>query len=378
MKKIAIVTNSVWNAYNFRKEFIVGLAQDGYQVHIIAHIDNNENNYFHKMNGVFLHDVYTDTRSKNIIKDIKYILYLWIKFKDIKPDIVFNFVMKPLIYSSIVANFQKVPVVNTQTGLGTAFINGGIVSWLTLLLYRVAYKNKSRKVFFHNGYDMNLFIENKIVSKEQSDTIPGSGIDLNKFQIKRKERQTGELTFLLVARIIKDKGIGEFLDSIESFNKLHNRTKVKFEIMGSFVEDGGVNSQLKERILKLDAENVISYRAFIKDITSQMIYTDVVVLPSYREGTSRVLLEASALKIPIITTDVPGCNNVVVDNVTGLLCKSKSSSDLLQKIIKMSNLSDFERESMGAKGREYVANNFSVDLVVKKYRLIIYDILKIK
>jgi glycosyltransferase involved in cell wall biosynthesis len=374
VKKIIFVTNSTWNAYNFRKELIKDLAKDNYQVHIIAPIDDKAS-YFLKKKNIFLHDISLNTRSKNIFNDLKYMLILWRKFKEIKPDVVLNFVMKPLIYSSFVANTQNIPVVNTQTGLGTAYLNGGLFSWVTLLLYRIAYKNKSKKVLFHNKDDMDLFLEKNIVSKYQADTIPGSGIDLTKFSIKRKSDAPDTLIFLLVARIIKDKGVNEFLDSVELFFKHHKNLNIKFEIIGSFVEDGATNSHLRARVLDLNAKKVILYKDFTGDVTSQMAKADIIVMPSYREGTSRVLLEASALERPIITTDVPGCNNVVIDNVTGFLCKSKNSFDLYQKMIKMASLSDSERGLMGKEGRKHVTNCFSVEVVVEKYRSVISDIL---
>jgi glycosyltransferase involved in cell wall biosynthesis len=363
---VAIVTNSTWNVYNFRKELVAGLIEEGYRVVLLTPVDSTAS-LLKKEFSVEIYDLPLDKRGINPLKDLHYLWRLYRIMGKVRPDIVLNFVMKPLIYGSWVAHWLKIPVISTQTGLGTAYLRGGLLAKLSMKLYRSAYKGKVRKVLFHNKDDLEFFVSKGIVDVDQADTIPGSGIDLEKFVPDSFEKKEGQsLRVLFVARLIADKGIREFLDAVEILHK-SGTIDIEFQVIGNTSNDTEENRKIKSRVEKMHEKGMIKFLGYRKDVPEWMKRADIVVMPSYREGTSRVLLEASALEKPIVTTDVPGCRNVVLDGESGLLAKVADAKDLAEKIDTLLKMDEEQRRTMGRRGREYVSEVFDVHRVVERY-----------
>ncbi len=369
IKKIAIVLNNSWYAYNFRFNLARILKDNGYEVIFIAPYDKKYSELLKKEFEFF--DITIDAKGINPIRDFNTMVSLYKLYKNIKPDIVLNFTIKPNIYSSIVAGILKIKSISNITGLGTIFIKQSIITKVAKLLYKIAL-GFNNKVFFQNNDDRNLFIDNNLISKYTSDLLPGSGVDLNKFIPIFKDIKSDKLIFLLIARLLKDKGILEYIEAIKIIKNKYNN--IVFQILGAI----GVEN--KTAITKKELENwiddgLVNYLGTTDNVQDIISQVDCVVLPSYREGTPRSLLEACAMEKPIIATNVIGCKEVVDDGINGYLCEVKNAKDLSNKMEMIINLSSEERKIMGKAGRKKIVNEFDEKIVINKYLESIEEIL---
>jgi glycosyltransferase involved in cell wall biosynthesis len=358
--RIAIVLNTSWNIYNFRMNFIQSLLKQGYEVHTIA----PEDSYTPLIQGAgcIHHKIKMDSRGANPIKDSALIVELFAIYRKVKPDVILHYTIKPNVYGTIAAALLGIPVINNVCGLGTVFLKNNFVSAIAIFLYKISFRFAS-KVFFQNPDDQKLFVEKKLVPANAVDTLPGSGIDLTKFQptsFKRNEK----FTFLLISRLITDKGVLEFIEAVKQLRSAG--VDAHFQVLGAM-------DPLHKRGIKVDliAEwintGTIEYLGTTNDVREFIKNADCVVLPSYREGTPRTLLEAASSSKPIIATDVPGCNNVVEHNVNGFLCKLKDAEDLANKMKDMTKLTDDKLKEFGTNGRAKVEAEYDESLVINKY-----------
>jgi glycosyltransferase involved in cell wall biosynthesis len=358
--KIAIVLNTSWNIFNFRMNFVKTLIAEGYEVHTIAPEDEYtkyliEANCHH-------HKVTMDSRGANPVKDSLLILELMMIYRKIRPDIILHYTIKPNVYGTLAASILRIPVINNVCGLGTVFLKNNIVSAIAILLYKFSFRFAS-KVFFQNPDDLNLFIEKRLVSEKRVDLLPGSGIDLSRFQpvaFKRNEK----FTFLLISRLITDKGVLEYIDAIKKLKS--TGINARFQILGAM--DPKHKRGIKTNVIRqwID-DKVIEYMGTTDDVRQFIQNADCIVLPSYREGTPRTLLEAASSSKPIIATDVPGCNHVVTDNHNGLLCKLRDADDLAQKMKEMTEFQDDQLLSFGKNSRIKMEAEYDESIVINKY-----------
>lgn len=358
--KIAIVLNTSWNIYNFRMNFIKTLQSEGHEIHTIAPLDS----YTYKLEeaGCIHHKVKMDSRGANPIKDFALILELGWIYKKVKPDIILHYTIKPNVYGTLAASILKIPVINNVCGLGTVFLKKNLTSAIAILLYRISFRF-ARKVFFQNPEDKELFVTRKLVADEAADIVQGSGIDVNHFTASEFNRND-QFTFLLISRLITDKGILEYIDAIQ---KLKEKGKpFKFQLLGA--ADPKHSRGIKESVIQgwIDSK-VVEYLGTTDDVRPFINSADCIVLPSYREGTPRTLLEAASLAKPIITTDVPGCHQVVQHGFNGFLCKLKDVDDLASKMEEMGHLDDNSLKQFGNNGREKVTVSYNEKLVIDKY-----------
>jgi len=371
MKKVAIVLNSSWQAYNFRLNLAREMKKLDYSVIFIAPYDEKYSELL-KKEFEFFH-IEMDPKGINPIGDFKTMQSIYQLYKEIKPDVVLNFTIKPNIYSSLVAKLLGIKSINNITGLGTVFIKKSFVTAIVKLLYKVAL-NCSTKVFFQNNDDKNLFIENKLVDENKCSLIPGSGVDTEKFKPMPAENKGNTiLRFLVVARILKDKGIYEYIEAIKILKQKYNN--LEFQILG---EIGVPNKTaiMKEEVDTWIDEGLINYLGTTDKVEKILKDVDCVILPSYREGTPRSLLEAASMEKPIITTNVVGCKEVIDDGISGYLCEVKNSEDLAKKIDMMINLPLEKRLEMGKEGRKKILKEFSESIVINKYLDLIKEILR--
>jgi glycosyltransferase involved in cell wall biosynthesis len=284
-------------------------------------------------------------------------------YRDIKPDMLLIYTIKPNIYGSIVSKILNIPTINVIAGLGTVFLDNRISSKLARWLYRIALFNN--KVIFENRDDSVEFIKRDIIKKQQAVVIWGSGIDTEQFKPKKIiKRDKQDITFLLIARLIKDKGILEYIEAIKSIRVKYPTTK--FQILGSYYFDNP-SAISEDEVKSWVNEGIIDYLGYTDAVLEKIEKVDCVVLPSYREGLSRVLLEAGSMLKPIITTDVTGCREVVDNGYNGFLVSAKDSKSLAMAMEKMINLSNRERIQMGIRGRLKIINEFDDKIVIKKY-----------
>lgn len=358
--KIAIVLNTSWNIYNFRLNFVRELINQGHEVHTIAPYD--EYSKYLTQAGCKYHQIKMDSRGANPIKDSALILELFFIYKQIRPDIILHYTIKPNVYGTLAASLLRIPVINNVCGLGTVFLKKNLVSAIAVFLYRVSFRF-AHKVFFQNEDDLKLFINKKLVTSKAADLVPGSGIDLNRFYMTGFKRNN-KFTFLLISRLITDKGILEYIEAVKQLKAAG--VDANFQILGA--KDPEHKRGIKTEVIdEWISSNTIQYLGTTNDVRKHIHHADCIVLPSYREGTPRTLLEAASSGKPIIATDVPGCNNVVINRFNGLLCRLKDAEDLASKMKEMTTLKDEELRSFGRNGRSKMEAEYNESFVINKY-----------
>lgn len=363
MTRLVISINTAWNIANFRGGLIRALISAGYEVIAIAPADAHVAR-IEEMGCRFI-ALPMDNKGTNPAADAALFLrYLRILARE-RPAAFLGYTIKPNVYGSLAAHALGIPVINNVSGLGTAFIRD---TWLTRVvrtLYRLAFK-RSRRVFFQNEDDRSLFIRHKLVALEQTALLPGSGIDLDRFQpvpAADAESQNG-FRFLLIARLLYDKGLGEYVEAARLLQV--RRPGARCALLG-FLDAENRTAVSREDVDRWVREGIIDYLGTADDVRPFIAGADCVVLPSYREGTPRTLLEAAAMAKPIIATDVPGCREVVDHGRNGLLCQVKDAGDLARRMIEMIDMPPNERCAMGAAGRTKMENEFDERLVVDTY-----------
>jgi len=369
MKKVVIAVNNAWSAYNFRLNLAKGLKENGYKVVFIVPYDNKYSLLIKKEFDCF--DIDIDAKGVNPISDFKIMISLYKLYKELKPDLVLTFTIKPNIYSSIVSALLGVKSISNITGLGTLFIKQTFITKVAKLLYEVALRFNSR-VFFQNSDDKELFISNSLVSEDKCELLPGSGVDLNKFIPKIKNTNDDKFKFLLIARLLKDKGILEFVEAIKIIKSKYEN--IEFQVLGE-VGVANKTAVTKKELQTWIDEGLVTYLGITDFVQDVIANADCVVLPSYREGTPRSLLEACSMEKPIIATNVVGCKEVVDNGINGFLCEVKSAGDLADKMQMMINLSSEERTVMGRAGRKKIVEKFDEKIVINKYLESIKEIL---
>lgn len=370
MQKVVIVVNNAWYAYNFRFNLVKGLKKKGYEVVFIAPYDEKYSELLKQEFEFF--NINIDAKGINPISDFKIMVSLYNLYKEMKPDVILTFTIKPNIYSSIVSALLGIKSISNITGLGTLFIKETLITKVAKLLYKVALGFNSR-VFFQNSDDKELFINNNLVSENKCELLPGSGVDLNKFIPRVKNINDDKFIFLLIARLLKDKGLLEFIEAIKIVKNKYS--DVEFQILGE-VGVANKTAVTQEELQTWIDDSLVNYLGTTDSVQDVIADVDCVVLPSYREGTPRSLLEACAMEKPIIATNVPGCKEVVDNGVNGFLCEVKSAGDLADKMKMMIDLSEEERVAMGIAGREKVMKEFDEKIVIDKYFKSIREILK--
>jgi glycosyltransferase involved in cell wall biosynthesis len=368
-KKILINLNTSWNIYNFRLSLIKSLQSKGYEVIALAPNDN----YVDEIEsiGVKCYNVFLKQKGTNPITDF-YLFIQYLKlFNKIKPDIILSYTIKPNVYGNFAANILNIPTVNNISGLGTLFIKTTLTSHIGKILYKLSLKS-SAHVFFQNNNDLELFLQLKLVNSLKSSVIPGSGVDTTKFK-QNKNTNRGR-KFLFVGRLIGDKGVFEYLEAATKILKEY--PNVEFLLAGEL----GYNNKTALTKIQLDRytefNSHIIYLGKTDNMFSLLQSIDVMVLPSYREGLSKSLVEAASMSLPIITTDVPGCNDVVKNEYNGFICELKSIESLKQSIKKIIELSPEKRNEMGINGRKIAISKFDKNIVIQHYLKVIKTILK--
>ena len=371
-KTIAIVINTSWNIYNFRVGLLKALKDEGYNIVAIAPYD------FHTQKlieyGFEYHDIKINNKGTNPIEELKLIREFYKVYKDVNPDVVLQYTIKPNLYGTMAASLLDIPVISNISGLGTVFLNKKPSSLFARLLYKLAlHMHAPKKVFFQNPQDRELFINSKLVKEWKTDLLPGSGIDTEKFKpLDETGREENNLHFLFVARLIRDKGLVEYVEASRILKAKY--PDVVCNILGTYYL-GNPTAITQDEIEMWEKEGIINYLGATDDVSSVIAEHDCVVLPSYREGLSRVLLEGASMGKPLITTNVPGCKDVVDDGITGYLCKVKDTDSLAKQMEKILLLTKDERREMGNKGREKIIAEFDEKYVIEKYKKVISEII---
>lgn len=356
-----IALNTSWNLFNFRASLIRALVAQGYEVVTVAPPDEYSGRLASL--GCRYVPLPMDNKGTHPGRDL---LLMW-RFLGLlskeRPDVYLGYTVKPNVYGSLAAHILGIPVFNNIAGLGTVFIKDSWLARLVRGLYRLALA-RSRKVFFQNEDDRHIFISGGLVCAEITDRLPGSGIDLERFCPTTLPDSSGRIRFLLVARLLWDKGVGEYVEAARQVRQRH--PQAEFCLLG-FLDVQNPAAISREQMDEWVAEGVVNYLGVSDDVRPYLAAADCVVLPSYREGTPRTLLEAAAMARPIVTTDAVGCREVVEDGVNGYLARVRDAGDLAEKMERMLLLSPAERAVMGMRGREKMEREFDERIVIDRY-----------
>lgn len=358
--KVIIALNTSWNLVNFRGGLISALVHEGYEVVAVAPVDDYSPRLLAL--GCRYVPIPMDNKGTHPGKDfLLFLRFVLLMYKE-RPDVFLGYTVKPNIYGTLAAHLLKIPVINNISGLGSVFITKSWRTRLVRTLYRLALR-RSHKVFFQNNEDKDLFVSSKLVPETISDRLPGSGINLNKFKPSTLPTNA-PIRFLLIARMLKDKGIYEYVEAARLLK--YQGIDAEFCLLGFLdVKNPTAISQAEMDVWVFDG--VVRYLGVSDNVQEEIKQATCVVLPSYREGTSRTLLEAAAMARPIVTTDAVGCRDVVEDGINGYLCRTKDADDLAEKMIRIALLTAQEREEMGLRGREKVEREFDEEVVIEKY-----------
>jgi len=360
-RTIVVSANSCWNIVNFRLGLIQALRDSGYRVVVVAPEDGHRA----KLDdlGVPFVRMPMNSSGVSVIEDLRLLARYRKTFRDLRPFAYLGFTAKPNIYGSLAARMVGAKVINNVSGLGTVFIKRGPLTALLGQLYRFSLRTSSR-VFFQNRDDLELFVGQGFVRRAQTGLLPGSGIDLARFKPGEKKRGAGPFRFLLVARLLWDKGVAEYVEAARIVRATH--PEVRFQILGPI----GVNNRTAVPFAALErwrSENLVEYLGESDDVRIAMEQADCIVLPSYREGLPRALLEGAAMGKPLIATDVPGCRDAVADGETGYLCEVRSADSLAAVMLKMLETPAAARRKMGERGQRMVEQEFCETRVIAKY-----------
>lgn len=369
-KKVAIIENHELAIYSIRHDLVKAIAEQ-FDTTILTEVDDSfKNGDLEKL----AHFVDVGKAVLNPATALKYNARLRRALQKAKPDVCLTFTIRPAIYGNIVTRGLKIPTISTITGTGPLFDSKSISYTLARQLYKRVLK-KTKFVFFPNYDDLNGFIERGYITKEQGRRVPGSGINHEQFAPQQPTRSNdGKFVFLFISRLLKDKGTMEYVEAASLLKKKF--PNAEFHIVGPLWTGNKKSLTVTADELQgwIDKDWIV-YHDKQKDVRPFIANADCVVMPSYREGMSNILLEGASMAKPLIATDVTGCRDIVEDGVNGLLCKVKSGTDLAFKMEQMMNFSATQREAMGKRGREKMINEFDKKIVIQKYLEAIEEVL---
>ena len=355
-KNILILSNNINGLYSFRREVILSIVKEGYQVYIsIPDFDSSRVGYFEE-NGCHVIPTGFNRRGMNPFADIRLIITYCRLIDRLKPVAVLTYTIKPNVYGGMVCRLYGTPQLANVTGLGYAVENGGWLQKLTIILYKIGI-GKAKRVFFQNHSNRDFCIRHGIAD-ERSILLPGSGVNL-KHHVLQPYPEDGVIRFLYIGRIMKDKGCKELFEAAKEIKAKYDN--VEFQILGSI--EGDFNAQFD----LLVSQGIIKFLGQTTDVRPYIDQAHCTIMPSYHEGMSNVNLESAANGRPVITTDVPGCRETVDDNVTGFLVEPKSTESLINGIRRFLALPYEQKKILGQNARKKVKHEFDRDIVVRAY-----------
>ncbi|NMA48154.1 MAG: glycosyltransferase family 4 protein [Tissierellia bacterium] len=356
MKKVLFLVNHDVVIYNFRRELVERLLHDGYEVYISSPYGERIDDLV-AMGCEFI-ETSIERHGTNILEDLKLLMHYNRIIKVINPDVVLSYTIKPNIYGGLACMARNVPYIANITGLGTAVENKGLIQKLTILLYKVAFR-KVNCVFFQNKQNRQFFIDNKVKINNYR-LIPGSGVNLDYFHVL--DYPSNETTeFVFISRIMKEKGIDEYLEAAECIKSEYPNTR--FHICG-FCEE-----RYEDKLKEMQDKGIISYHGMIKDVREYLRKCSAIIHPTYHEGMSNVLLEAAATGRPVLASNIPGCKEIFTEGVSGFGFEAKNVGDLVDTIKNFIELPHNKKRAMGLAGRKKVEKEFNRQIIIEAYLL---------
>ena len=359
-RRIVLSANSDWNIANFRQGLIRALQKAGFDPVVIAPQDPAAEDRMRAL-GVERIPLRIDRAGMNPFTDFRLFARYRNLLKTLRPAAYLGYTIKPNVYGSLAAASLGIPAFPNVSGLGTAFIRGGPLQRIVTSLYKAGFA-RAPVVFFQNEEDRQLFVDRGIVKLAQTRVLPGSGVDLERFAAAPPP--DGPPTFLVVGRLLRDKGIVEFVEAARQLRSV--LPGARFQLLGP-IDDGNRTAIRRSELEAWVREGVVEHLGTTDDVRPFIAGASAVVLPSYREGLPRSLLEAAAMGRPLIATDVPGCRDVVEDGVNGLLCAVRDAGSLAAAMQRFAELPLDRRVAMGEAARRWVQDRFNEDFVVRAY-----------
>ncbi|MBC7597728.1 MAG: glycosyltransferase family 4 protein [Polaromonas sp.] len=360
---IAVVSNTAWYLFNFRLSLMHALQAAGHTVVAVAPAGEYADRI--RGAGIAFDAVPISGGGVNPLTEIHSVMRLRSLFQRQRVALVLSYTPKGNLYAALASMSVGVPFVPNVSGLGRAFSRRSFVTWIARSLYRLTFP-RAHHIFFQNNEDMAVFLSSGLASDARSERLPGSGVDLARFASAKPTGHSADApVFLLSARMLWDKGVGEFVTAARSVRKIF--PNAVFQLLG-FLDSDNPSAISREQMRAWTQEGAVTYLGHTDNVLPYIEAADCAVLPSfYREGVPRVLLEAAAMARPIITTDTAGCRDTLIDGVTGLLCLPADADDLTKKILDFLALMPEQRIEMGERARAFVELKFDERIVLNRY-----------
>lgn len=358
--KILILTNYADGLYLFRRELLTELLAEGHE--ILVSVPPDEQCRKIEQLGCKVVPTALERRGSNPVKDLKLFFFYRRLLKQEKPDMVFTYTIKPNLYGGLACRQRHVPYICNVTGLGTALENRGILRILLLYFYKIAMA-KANCVFFQNEANRK-FMQKYGIAEKNSRLLPGSGINLQQHLCADYPPEMDGIRFLAVMRIMKDKGIEEYLQAAERICQKY--PNVSFYLAGEYEEE--TKKQYEPVLGRLEKEKVVKYLGYIDNVGEVMAKSHVMVHPSYHEGLSNVILEGAACGRPVLASNISGCREAVSKDASGILFEPRQTEALVEAIERMLSFTFEKRREMGLAGRRWVEEHFDRKIVIKAYQ----------
>lgn len=359
-KTIVLSINTSWNLVNFRSNLIARLQREGFDVVALSPLDDHRDALVALGVRHFAIDI--DSKGLSPLRDLQLAAQYLRLLARLRPVAFLGWTIKPNVYGSLAAQALGIPVINNISGLGTAFIKLNLVTRVVKLLYRAALA-RSATVFFQNRHDRDLFVAERLVPADKTALLPGSGIDLTQF-VPVPRAADAPLSFLMVARLMRDKGVIEFADAARLVRA--TRPDAVFQLLG-FLDVENRTAIGRAQVEQWQQEGTLHYLGAAADVRPYLADAAVVVLPSYREGMPRSLLEAAAMAKPLVATDVPGCTEIARAGENAFLCQPRDARSLADAMLAMLALDQAARDRLGARSRQIAEQEFDVAVVEARY-----------
>ena len=353
-QKLTILTNTSAGLYLFRYELILKLLSD-YDINVLTTDTGRVDELINL--GCTVDIINIDKRGTNPINDIV-LLFRYLKYiKKHGSNYVINYTIKPNIYGGIACNLLRIPYSNNITGLGTAFEKKGALQRIVEYLYKMGCLH-AKRVFFENSDNMKLFIEKRIIKKQQAVLLNGAGVNLEKFSYESYPEKQERVHFLFMGRVMREKGIEELLEAAVRLND--NGYEFSLDVIGSFVDN------YQKEFEEYSKESWFNYFGFQNDVRPFISRSHCFVLPSWHEGMANTNLESAAMGRPVITSNIPGCKESVLEGISGFLCEPKNADSLYKSMAAFIELPYEKKRQMGLEGRKHMESCFSKEAVVEK------------
>lgn len=353
-KRVLILANNARGLYDFRNELLLRLLKE-YEVHVS--LPDEENVPEIAGEGCVVHHTFLERRGMNPVKDSKLMMQYLKLIREVKPDVVLSYTIKPNIYGSLCCRLMKIPYIVNITGLGSAFEEDGLLRKLVVFLYKVAIK-KASCVFFQNEKNKEIF-EGFGIKGKKSRLVPGSGVNLDRHRFEEYPLENEPVKLVFVGRMMKEKGMDELLYAAEKIKK--EFPELIFQLVGSYEED------YKEAVERLQQAGVVEFAGYQKIIHPFYTKAAAAVMPSYHEGMSNVVLESAATGRPVLASNIPGCREGFDDGITGIGFAPRDKQALFEAVRRFLNLSYEERKEMGKRARKKIEQEFDRNIVVESY-----------